>query len=176
MEIYGHWTDIVDKATASYGLFLAVSGYFYSSLSSGANTTVYSSQYINVSGQIDDIATQLTHNPNSSKVMLGTTTDTVTWYQAGSQQGMTYFYTPNWNSYVAEYSDDMMRAANKEFLFRQKAAGKQFWFYHDPMSTLANYPNSNFAMELNWLKESYGLSQLTSSNFIKSGSYWYFVP
>lgn len=176
LDIYGYWEDVIDKATAEYGLFLAVSGYFYSSLANGANSTVYSSQYINVSRQIDDIATQLTNNPNSSKVMLGTTTDTVTWHQVASQQGMSYFYTPNWNSYVAEYGDDMMRAANKEFLFRQKAAGKQFWFSHDPMSTLANYPNSSFAMELNWLKESYGLSQLTSSNFIKSGSYWYFVP
>ena len=64
----------------------------------------------------------------------------------------------------------------KKFLFTQKAAGKQFWFSHNPMTTLQNYPNSSFAMELNWLKDSYGLSQLTQANFVKSGAYWYFVP
>ena len=57
-----------------------------------------------------------------------------------------------------------------------KLAGKQFWFSHDPMKTLRKYSDSNFAMELNWLKESYGLTQLTKSNFTKEGSYWCFKP
>lgn len=159
-----------------YGVYLAVSSFYYSTLASGVSTTVNSSQYVSISDQIDDIATQLTVNPSSNKVMLGTSANGVTWYEAGSQQGMCYFYTPNWNNYVSQYGDDLMISANKQFLFKQKAAGKQFWFSHDPMSTLNLYPNSSFAMELNWLKESYGLSQLTSANFIQSGSFWYFVP
>ncbi len=77
---------------------------------------------------------------------------------------------------IALYGDDMMRAANKHFLNTQKMAGKEFWFSHNPMQTLLNYPESSFAMELNWLKEAYGLTELTAANFVQSGSYWYFVP
>ena len=176
LELYGYWTDIIDKATLAYGIFLAVSGYYYSSLANGANTTVYSSEYTSIANQVDEIATKLTNNPNSNKVMLGTSDNNITWFQAGSQQGMTYFYTPNWDSYVAEYGDDMMRAINKQFLYKQKLAGKQFCLSHDPIITLNEYSDSNFAMELNWLKESYGLTQLTKSNFTKEGSYWCFKP
>ena len=118
----------------------------------------------------------VTNNPGSTKVMLGTDDGVTTWYNIGADEGMTYFYTPNWNSYVGEYGDEMMKAANQEFLYRQKLAGKQFYFSHDPMVTLTQYPNSSFAMELNWLKETYGLSELTAVNFVKSGAYWIFVP
>ena len=70
----------------------------------------------------------------------------------------------------------MMKAANQAFLYQQKLMNKTFYFSHDPMQTLQYYPNSSFAMELNWLRESYGIAELTNSNFIRYGDYWYFVP
>lgn len=108
--------------------------------------------------------------------MLGTGDSNTTWYAEAQKEGMTYFYTPDWDNYIVQYGDDMMTSANFQFLNDQRLANKQFYFSHDPMITLTQYPNSSFAKELNWLKKSYGLSELISLNFVKSGSYWYFVP
>ena len=175
--ILDYWEGIIDKATAMYSVYIAASTYYYSSLASQISTTINSSQYAEVVNQVDDLVNSLTNNPSSNKVMLGTSYNGTTWYQAAEQQGMTYFYSPNWENYVAQYGDDMMRSVNMDFLFRQKQAGKQFWFSHDPMIYVSDPSKApSFASELDWLRQSYGLSQLKRSNFIKSGDYWYFSP
>lgn len=162
--------------TAVYSVYNFVTAIKSAQMAINTTQTIYSSSYLSAANEADDLLTSFTHNPSSNKVMLGTTAEGITWHQAGEQQGMTYFYSPNWDNYVAQYGKDAMRALNKDFLYRQRMAGKQFWFSHDPMLTLSDYSDSSFAMELNWLKESYGLTQLTKSNFTRSGSYWYFVP
>lgn len=170
-EYYGAWasnyneelqilhtlTQYVNTYTAIYSVYMAATTYYYSHFINNYYT-VSATQYNSTVTHIDDIASDLTNNPGSTKVMLGTDDGVTTWYNIGADEGMTYFYTPNWNSYVGEYGDEMMKAANQEFLYRQKLAGKQFYFSHDPMVTLTQYPNSSFAMELNWLKETYGLN------------------
>lgn len=188
-EYYGSWasnydetlrivntlTQYVNTYTAIYSVYMAVTTFYYSYLYNNTYT-VYSNQYCSTISNIDDISNQLTHNSESSKVMLGSNDGKITWYTEGQKQGMTYFYTPDWNSYISQYGDDMMKAANKQFLNTQKMAGKEFYFSHYPMDTIHYYPNSDFAMELNWLKDAYGLAELTEANFIKYGSYWKFVP
>lgn len=59
---------------------------------------------------------------------------------------------------------------------KMKAANCQFYFSHDPMITLEKYSDSGFAMELNWLKESYGIKEFTKAHFVPTGDYWTFVP
>ena len=188
-EYYGSWasnyatmleigemlTQYVNAFTAVYGVYQAITTCYYSYI---YNTSyiISSAQYNSTANQIDDIATTLTHNNSSMNVMLGTSTDDLTWYSAGASQGMTYFYSSDWDTYVLLYGDDMMHAANIRFLQEQKIAGKQFYFSHDPEITLRYYKNSAFGKELQWLQEAYGLSELTSLNFVKQGSYWKFVP
>ena len=175
--ILDYWEGIIDKATAMYSVYIAAATYYYSSLASQISTTINSSQYAEVVDQVDDLVKSLTNNPSSNKVMLGTSYNGTTWYQVAEQQGMTYFYSPNWENYVAQYGDDMMRSVNMDFLFRQKQAGKQFWFSHDPMIYVSDPTKApSFAAELDWLRRSYGLSQLNRNNFIESGGYWYFSP
>jgi len=52
---------------------------------------------------------------------------------------------------------------NKEFIDRQKAAGKEFWFSHDPFS-----PKNEqfFAREVNYLID------LKVKDFVKAGDLW----
>ena len=169
-----YWRGIINQALTEYGLFVLFSKQYSSSVNVG--TTVYSQDYKTVVNQINNIAEEFTHNPSSNKVMLGTSTEQLTWYQAGEQQGMTYFYSPKWDTYMEQYGKNILEMANQQFLFEQKTAGKQFWFSHNPIETLNYHATSSFAMELEWLRNSYGIEKLTKDYFIESGAYWYFSP
>lgn len=187
-EYYGSWAvnfylsmrlveeidRFIDYTTKVYTVYMILTMIFTPMINRAL--TLSADQYKSAASQVDDIADQLTNNKESSKVMLGTDADNVSWHAEGQRQNMTYFYSENWDTYVAQYGKDKMSAANKQFLSTQKAAGKQFYFSHNPMDTLQYYPNSDFAMELNWLRDSYGLTELTSDNFIPYGNYWVFRP
>lgn len=162
--------------TAVYSIYNVVTAIKSAQMAVNTTRTIYNSSYLSAVDNADDLLNTFTHNPSSNKVMLGTSSDGITWYQVGEQQGMTYFYSSNWDNYVVQYGKDALHALNKNFLYQQNNLGKQFWFSHDPMITLRYHQNSSFAMELNWLKEIYGLTQLSESNFKEFGSYWYFVP
>jgi hypothetical protein len=57
------------------------------------------------------------------------------------------------------------------FLQKQKDAGKIFCFSHDPMITLDRFKTIDSAMELEWLRESYGITKLTRENFPEADRY-----
>ncbi len=121
-----------------------------------------------------DYAHAMTNNPLSDKVMLGSTFGPGTPYNiAAYQENMTYFYSRNYNKLVQQYKEDYVRQINIQFLQQQKAAGKEFGFSHDPRFA---HPNSNFAMEVNWVKSNFGINEFTSQNLIQVGNYWKLVP
>ena len=120
-----------------------------------------------------DYAHALTNNPSSNKVMLGSTYDNVKYYIVGSQNKMTYFYSAYYNQLEAKYGKEYMRAINRQFLSQQTAAGKEIWFSHDPRSLKSN---TGFEMEVNWLKQHYGISEFNSDNLQKIGDLWKLVP
>lgn len=82
---------------------------------------------------------------------------------------MTYFYSQNYNQLYNQYGEDYMRAINRHFLSQQKALGKEFWFSHNPATP---YPGSSFEMEVNWIKEAYGITSFNSQNLQQVGEYW----
>lgn len=49
----------------------------------------------------------------------------------------------------------MMRSVNMDFLFRQKQAGKQFWFSHDLFVQLSaqRFINSTYTYGLRYLEQ-----------------------
>lgn len=171
-----YWRGVINSGLTEYGLYILFSNQYYSSLADYGTTTVSSEEYKTVVNRVNSIAEEFTHNPSSNKVMLGTSTEQLTWYQAGEQQGMTYFYSPKWDTYKEQYGKNILEMANQQFLFEQKTAGKQFWFSHNPIETLNYHATSSFAMELEWLRNSYGIEKLTKDYFIESGAYWYFSP
>lgn len=70
-----------------------------------------------------------------------------------------------------------MLEANKDFIFKAKNAGKTFWFSHDPLFQLEQYPDSTYALELRYLQRLYGISESAFGDHIfTSGNYYYFVP
>jgi len=74
-----------------------------------------------------------------------------------------------------------MEMANYNFLAEGKAAGKTFYFSHDPMIYVQTptYAPGYYA-ELEWLRINYNISQLSRANFpgtIYNGvGCWVFVP
>lgn len=75
---------------------------------------------------------------------------------------MTYFYSAYYNQLEAKYGKEYMRAINRQFLSQQTAAGKEIWFSHDPTTA---YQGTGFEMEVNWLKQHYGISEFNSDNW-----------
>ena len=55
LDLLNYWKGVINKASAAYGVYLAVTSYYYSALASGSTTTVNASQYSKMSGYIDDI-------------------------------------------------------------------------------------------------------------------------
>ena len=128
-----------------------------------------------------DVAHAMTNNPNSNQVVLGTDYDGVSWHAVGKQRGMSYFYSPQYNQIRAaleyEHGPGYMAAVNRQYIKMAKAAGKQFWFSHDPLIYLAKPELApGFYAELEWLREEYGIAQFTRYNFVESGPYWCFRP
>ena len=116
-----------------------------------------------------DFAHAMTNNPSSNKVMLGSTYGGNPYNEVAYKENMTYFYSRNYNQLYNQYGKDYMRAVNRQFLSQQKALGKEFWFSHNPATA---YPGSSFEMEVNWIKEAYGITSFNSQNLQQVGEYW----
>ena len=99
---------------------------------------------------IGDLLENMTNNPNSNTVMLGTNANGVSYNQVAAQQGRSYFYSANYNNYVNQYGSDAMLATNRAFISNAKNAGKTFWFSHNPLTQLSNsaYANSTYTSVL----------------------------
>jgi hypothetical protein len=119
--------------------------------------------------QIDDWVKFATKQNETgiSKVMLGM------WDGGGANsyitkagKNHTYFDFGNkWDEVyrLVNKSDDEIWKINKEFIDRQKSAGKEFWFSHDPFS-----PKNEqfFAREVNYIID------LGAKDFQKVGDLW----
>jgi len=180
LELIEYWQGIMNTALAAYCVYVAISGIYYSYLASGTSTTIYSAEYVNVANQVDDLTTTMTVRPSSTNgVMLGTDYAGTTWYGLADQVGMTCFYSPNYNSYIVQYGDDLMQMSNYNFILQEKALGRTFYFSHDPMIYVQNPALApKFYNELEWLRQEYGITQFSVSNFFKSETtnYWQFIP
>lgn len=118
--------------------------------------------------QIDDYVAFATKQNDKTKVMLGM------WDGGGSSSYITkagneytYFdFGDKWDEAynLVNKSDDEIWRINKKFIDNQKAAGKEFWFSHDPFS-----PRNEqfFAKEVNYLIEG-----LDVKDFEKIGDLW----
>ena len=53
------------------------------------------------------------------------------------------------------------------------ALGKEIWFSHDPTTV---YSGTGFEMEVNWLKQHYGISEFNANNLQKVGDLWKLTP
>ena len=124
----------------------------------------------------NDIAHAMTNNNSANKVMLGTNALGVQWNVKARECNMTYFYSTYYNQLESTYGKDFMTEVNRQFLTQQVQAGKEIWLSHDPWETLRYHSDSSFAMELNWLKDYYGISEFTESNFSKIGDIWKLIP
>lgn len=173
--------EVIDTATKAYNFYIGITAFYYSYMYQQNLSTyrVSQSQYTSKYQEIDDIATQLTHNPDSPDIMLGTKTkDGRTWFAEGESRNMCYFHTSDeqWNSLINTYGKPTVDSANREFINRGIASGKTFYFSHYPPDTLRRYADSSFAMELRYLQEQYGISSFTDANFVLVDGIWKFVP
>lgn len=117
--------------------------------------------------QVDDYVIFATKQNNKSKVMLGM------WDGGGSSSYIskagkeyTYFdFGDKWDEAynIVNKNDDEIWRINKKFIDNQKAAGKEFWFSHNPFS-----PKNEqfFAREVNYLID------LGVKDFKKVGNLW----
>ena len=169
----------VAAVTAVYAIYNFVSAVRAVQMSMNTTQTYYTSDYRSTAYIADDLIGNMTNNPNSNTAMLGTNANGIAYNQVAQQQGRSYFYSSNYNSYVSQYGSDAMLATNRTFISNAKAAGKTIWFSHDPLAQLSStnpaIMNSTYTYELKYLQQLYGVS-LSQSNIISSGGYWYFVP
>ena len=176
-----HITNLVQLSYAvtslSFSIFHIVAGIKSSQAAINTTQTFYNSNYRETAYLADDLLDSMTNNPNSNTVMLGTTAGGVSYHQVAYQQGRSYFYSSNYDSYVSQYGPDAMLATNRAFIYNAKNAGKTFWFSHDPISQLANpdFVNSTYTYELRYLEQLYGIT-ISSSNIVKSGTVWFLNP
>jgi hypothetical protein len=117
--------------------------------------------------QIDDYIALATKQNDKLKVMLGMW-DNGSSSSYISKAGKDYTYFDFGDKFQEAYNlvgknDDEIWRINKEFIDRQKAAGKEFWFSHDPFS-----PKNEqfFAREVNYLID------LKVMDFVKVGDLW----
>ncbi|WP_046287384.1 fibronectin type III domain-containing protein [Zobellia galactanivorans] len=117
--------------------------------------------------QIGDYIKLATKNGNAKKVMLGM------WdgggpssYITRAGNNYTYFdFGEKWDEVykLVNENDDEIWRINKEFIDRQRAANKEFWFSHDPFSP----KNEQFyAREINYLID------LGVTDFVKENDLW----
>ena len=169
----------VAAVTAVYAIYNFVSAVRAVQMSMNTTQTYYTSDYRSTAYIADDLIGNMTNNPNSNTAMLGTNANGIAYNQVAQQQGRSYFYSSNYNSYVSQYGSDAMLATNRTFISNAKAAGKTIWFSHDPLAQLSStnpaIMNSTYTYELKYLQQLYGVT-LSQSNIISSGGYWYFVP
>ena len=163
--------------TAIYSIYSFVSSVKVMSMSMNTTKTYYATDYRATAYLADDLLENMTNNPNSNTVMLGTNANGVSYNQVAAQQGRSYFYSANYNNYVNQYGSDAMLATNRAFISNAKNAGKTFWFSHNPLAQLSNsaYANSTYTYELRYLEQIYGIT-ISESNIFSSGGYWYLVP
>ncbi len=163
--------------TAIYSIYSFVSSVRAMNMSMNTTKTYYTADYRATAHLADDLLDNMTNNPNSNTVMLGTNANGVSYNQVAAQQGRSYFYSTNYDNYVNQYGSDAMLATNRTFISNAKDAGKTFWFSHDPIQQLANstYANSTYTYELKYLEQIYGIT-ISESNIFKSGEYWYLIP
>ena len=163
--------------TAIYSIYSFVSSVKAMNMSMNTTKTYYAADYRATSHLADDLLDNMTNNPNSNTVMLGTNANGVSYNQVAAQQGRSYFYSANYDSYVDQYGPDAMLATNRAFISNAKDAGKTFWFSHDPLQQLSNsaYANSTYTYELRYLEQIYGIT-ISESNIFSSGGYWFLVP
>ena len=82
-------------------------------------------------GDYEALARLGTHNPESSKVMLGKFEDGgATSYIARAGNEFTYFYLQEWDAISQIVGKDNMWLINKAFLNQQIALGKTFYASH----------------------------------------------
>ena len=120
-----------------------------------------------------DYAHAMTNNPSSKKVLLGSQYGEVKYYKVAEQYNMTYFHSAYYDQLEAKYTKEYMRAINRQFLSQQIAQGKEIWFSSDPTSP---FTGSGFEMEVNWLKQHYGISEFNANNLQKIGDLWKLIP
>ncbi len=121
-----------------------------------------------------DYAHAMTNNASSNKVMLGSGQgEGIRYHIAARAENMTYFHSRTYYQLEAQYGPEYMQEINRQFLQQQKAAGKEFWFSHDPRTA---YPGSNFEMEVNWVKNNFGITEFTDQNLVHIGNYWKLMP
>ncbi len=163
--------------TAVYSIYNIVTAIQAVQTSINTTQTYYASSYRSTAYLADDLLDNMTNNPNSNTVMLGTNANGVSYNQVAAQQGRSYFYSANYDSYVNQYGSDAMLATNRAFISNAKNAGKTFWFSHDPLQQLSNtaFANSTYTYELKYLEQIYGIT-ISESNIFSSGGYWYLVP
>ena len=117
--------------------------------------------------QIDDFVALATKQNDKTKVMLGMWEGSLTSsYITKAGKDYTYFdFGTKWDevsSFVSGNKEEIWRI-NTEFIDRQRRAGKEFWFSHDPYSP----ENSQFfAREVNYMID------LGVKNFQKTGDLW----
>ena len=168
-------TQFVDTFTVIYGMYMSATKMYYANLYNSSGS-LNSYQYSQKLSQADDILSQMTNNESSNSVMLGTNVDGVSWYELGEEKGMSYFYSPQWDSLVSQYGQDVMYAVNRAYIIREFKLGKTFYFSHDPVKTLERYSNSSYGKELQLLKELYNIDEFNDTNLQELGGYWKFVP
>jgi len=165
--------------TVIYSTYIFVSSVKALEMSMNSTQTYYSSSYRSTAFIADDLIENMTNNPNSNTVMLGTNANGISYNQVAQQQGRSYFYSTNYNTYISQYGPDAMLATNRAFISNAKEAGKTIWFSHNPITQLGSADplimNSTYTYELQYIQNLYGVN-LTPSNIISSGGYWYFVP
>lgn len=136
------------------------------SVDEGGESTIVTAGKLTVK-QIDDYVAFATKQNDKIKVMFGM------WDGGGSSsyitkagKDYTYFdFGDKWDEVydLVNKSDDEIWKINKKFVDNQKAAGKEFWFSHDPFS-----PKNEqfFAREINYLID------LGVTDFEKVGDLW----
>lgn len=165
----------VTTVTAAYSTYQFVSSIKTMSMAINSTQVIYQPDYTTTAGVADDLVSDMINNPNSNTVMLGTEAEGKSWYKIAQQRGDSYFYSPNYDNYVAKYGNDGMLAANKMFISKAKDAGKTFWFSHDPLDTLQHHSKSTFAYELRYLELTYNID-LSEDNIFEIGEYWCLIP
>lgn len=167
---------VLATVTAVYSIYNFVSSIKTMSMTINTTQTYYNADYRSAAYLADDLLDDMTNNPNSNAVMLGTSTGDVSYNQVADSRGMSYFYSQNYDNYVEQYGSDAMLATNRLFISKAKDAGKTFWFSHDPIKQLSNvqYESSTYTYELRYLEEIYEII-ISNSNIKQSGDYWYLV-
>ncbi len=164
-------------ATIIYSTYTIVSAMKAAKMPMNTTQTYNTAEYKATAFIADDLVSKMTNNSSSKSAMLGTEAGGKAWYKIAQEKGMSYFYSENYNNYVSQYGYDAMLASNRDYIFRAKEAGKTFWFSHDPIAQLSNYPDSTFAYEIRYLQRLFGISESKFQNYIiKSGEYYYLAP